>query len=121
MPVVEESIAIDRPVADVFEFIPDGNNVARYKASVAARNRSASVSWARDSLARSQQGAWQVVRLGDGSLGGRRYPPRLQAHQGGRLGGVFGKIAEPLVVKAQTRTFKANLANLKELPETHAD
>ena len=56
--------------------------------------------------------AWTLVPEG----GGTRLTYRLEAESG--LGGVFGKLGEPLVVKAQQRTVRTNLANLKEILES---
>jgi ligand-binding SRPBCC domain-containing protein len=40
---------------------------------------------------------------------------RIEAESG--LGGIFGRLGDPLVERAQARTVKTNLANLKELIE----
>ena len=44
---------------------------------------------------------------------GTRFTYRVEAESG--LGGVFGRLADPLVEKAQRRTVRANLDTLAEL------
>ena len=43
---------------------------------------------------------------------------RIEAESG--LGGIFGKLGDPIVARAQSRTVRTNLANLKELIEADA-
>ena len=148
MPVIEESVTIDRPVADVFSFISDAANAAVFDGSVLHAEQEGAgpigvgTRWRGATKVLGRSFDWvaeytecepdQVVALkaveskvpfairtefapqGDGT----RLTYRLEADSG--LGGFFGKIAEPLVVKAQTRTVRANLANLKELMESGA-
>ena len=45
--------------------------------------------------------------------GGTRYNNRVEAETG--LGGIFGRLADPIVEKAQRRTVRANLDTLAEL------
>ena len=54
---------------------------------------------------------WTLTPSGDGT----DVDYRLEAASG--LGGMFGKLGDSLVIKAQQHTVKANLANLKELLE----
>jgi carbon monoxide dehydrogenase subunit G len=48
---------------------------------------------------------------------GTRLTQRIDADSG--LGGIFGKIADPLVQKAHARTTKANLETLSEILTEH--
>jgi hypothetical protein len=45
--------------------------------------------------------------------GGTRFSYRVDAASG--LGGVFGRLADPIVERAQARTVRANLETLAEL------
>ena len=54
---------------------------------------------------------WTLAPSGNGT----HVTYRIDAESG--LGGVFGKLGDPIVVRAQARTVKTNLANLKELLE----
>ncbi|MFZ0322858.1 MAG: SRPBCC family protein [Actinomycetes bacterium] len=45
--------------------------------------------------------------------GGTKFTYRIDAESG--LGGVFGRLADPLIVKSQTRTVRANLDTLADL------
>jgi ligand-binding SRPBCC domain-containing protein len=145
MPTIEESITINRPVADIYAFMADGNNVAVYDSSCV---RSEPESDGELAVGTRWRGATKVLgrqfdwvtectelepeksvtfKAVEGKLPfeihtqytpdgeGTRLDYRIDAESG--LGGVFGKFADPLVVKAQTRTVKANLATLKELLE----
>jgi carbon monoxide dehydrogenase subunit G len=58
--------------------------------------------------------AWTLTPEGEGT----RVTYRLEAESG--LGGVFGRLGDPLVMRAQQRTVKTNLANLKEILESGA-
>ena len=49
--------------------------------------------------------------------GGTRFTYRIDAESG--LGGVFGKLADPLIEKAQGRTVRANLETLSEVLSEH--
>lgn len=51
--------------------------------------------------------------------GGTRLTQRIEASSG--LGGIFGKLADPLVERAQGRTVRANLETLAELLAEHPD
>jgi len=149
MPTIEQSIVIQRSVADVYAFMTDPHNLPVYDSSairaeqesgdglsVGARWRGATkvlgkeFDWVTEcvDLEPEKTTKWKTV---EGKLpfelvtqftpegDGTRLDYKLTAESG--LGGVFGKLAEPLVVKAQTRTVKANLATLKELLEEHAE
>lgn len=149
MPTIEESITINRPVDEIYAFMADGNNVAVYDSScvrsapetegelaVGTRWRGATKVLGREfewvtectELDPEKSATFKTVEgklpfevrtqySPDGE--GTRLVYRIDAESG--LGGVFGRLADPLVVKAQTRTVKANLATLKELLESQAE
>ncbi len=149
MPTIEESIVIAAPADKVFGFMADGNNAPVFDSScircepdggdgvpaVGSRWKGATKVLGRQFEWTSEYTEFEPDRLvviksvesklpfqirteltpeGDGV----RVDYRLEADSG--LGGVFGRIADPLVVKAQTRTVKANLAGLKDLMESDA-
>jgi uncharacterized membrane protein len=149
MPTIEESITIDRPASEVYAFMSDASNVAVYDSScirsesatdgelaVGSRWRGATKVLGREfewvtectQLEPEKSATFKSVEgklpfeittqyTPDGE--GTRLNYRLEAESG--LGGVFGRFADPLVVKAQTRTVKANLVTLKELLESQAE
>jgi uncharacterized membrane protein len=149
MPTIEESITINRPVAEIYAFMANADNVAVYDSScvrsssetegelrVGSRWRGATKVLGREfewvtectALEPEKSSSFKTV---EGKLPfevhtefspegeGTRLVYRIVAESG--LGGVFGRLADPLVVKAQTRTVKANLATLKELLESGAE
>jgi len=149
MPTIEGSITIDRSVADVFTFISDAHNLVVYDISAIQSEPEGNgelavgTRWRGATKVLGQEFDWvtectelvpwklSTFKSVEGKLpfevstrltpagAGTRLDYKLTAESG--LGGVFGKIAEPLVVKLQTRTVKANLVNLKELLENHAE
>jgi uncharacterized membrane protein len=148
MPTIEESIVIAAPADKVFRFMADGRNAPVFDSScircepdgdgvpaVGARWRGATKVLGREFEWVSEYTEFEPDRLValesvESKLSfrirtevtpeddGARVDYRLEADSG--LGGVFGRIAEPLVVRAQTRTVKANLAGLKDLMENDA-
>jgi uncharacterized membrane protein len=148
MVIIEESVTIGRPVAAVFAYIADATNVPVYDASVVlmtqvtdgptglgTRWRGATKILGRDfgwvsectefildrsmTITSVQGKVAFEIRMSvapDGTLTGTRLHYRLTAATG--LGGVCGKLTDPLVVRSQTRTVRANLGTLKELLET---
>jgi uncharacterized membrane protein len=150
MPTIEQTITIERPVAEVYGFLANPHNLPVYDSSairaeqeggdgdltVGSRWRGATkvlgkeFDWVTECIELEPEKV-TTFKTVEGKLPfeltttltpegqGTRLDYKLTADSG--LGGVFGKIAEPLVVKAQTRTIKANLATLKELLESHAE
>ena len=148
VPVIEESVTIHVPAAKAFTFMANGDNAAVYDASVTRVEQegegepAVGTRWRGATKVLGREFEWvaecteleqdRLIALkavegklpfdirttfvpeGDGTL----VTYKLTAESG--LGGVFGKLAEPLVVKAQTRTVKANLATVKELLENDA-
>jgi hypothetical protein len=51
----------------------------------------------------------------DATADGTRFTYRIDAESG--LGGIFGRLGDPIVTRAQARTVRTNLANLKEILE----
>ncbi|PNI07263.1 hypothetical protein CXX84_16915 [Arthrobacter sp. AFG7.2] len=142
MPVVEESVVIDRPPQEVFDFLSKFENIAVYDSSVTSsgqigegplavgtRGRGTSkimgrqFDWTveiaefdrpRRMMSRSVEGKldFTVTFTLEPANGGTRLTQRIDAASG--LGGVFGKLADPLVERAQGRTMRANLETLAE-------
>ena len=148
MPTIEESIVIAAPADKVFGFLADGRNAPVFDSScircepegdgvpaAGSRWKGATKVLGREFEWTSEYTEFEPDRLvaiesveskvpfrirtevtpeGDGT----RVNYRLEADSG--LGGFFGRLADPLVVKAQTRTVKANLESLKDLMENDA-
>ncbi|KRE66369.1 MULTISPECIES: SRPBCC family protein [Micrococcaceae] len=142
MPVVEESVVIARPPQEVFDFLSKFDNIAVYDSSVTTseqvgtgpvaegtRGRGTSkvmgrrFDWTvevvefdppRRMVSRSVEGKlnFTVTFTLEPADGGTRVTQRIDAESG--LGGIFGKIADPLVERAQGRTVRANLETLAE-------
>ncbi|MDQ0146106.1 SRPBCC family protein [Pseudarthrobacter niigatensis] len=147
MPVVEESVVIARPPQEVFDFLSNFDNIAVYDSSVTAseqvgtgpvaegtRGRGTSkvmgrrFDWTvevvefdppRRMVSRSVEGKlnFTVTFTLEPAGGGTRVTQRIDADSG--LGGIFGKIADPLVERAQGRTVRANLETLAEWLAEH--
>ncbi len=143
MPVVEESVFIARPPQEVFEYVSTAQNVPVWDSSimeaeqvdcgplqVGSRWRGASkilgrrFHWTTE-LVEFQPPVRMVSRAVEGELhftvtntfqpeaGGTRFTYKVDAESG--LGGIFGRVADPIVEKAQRRTVRANLDTLAEL------
>ncbi|MEW1810332.1 SRPBCC family protein [Pseudarthrobacter phenanthrenivorans] len=147
MPVVEESAVIARPPQEVFDFLSKFDNTAAYDSSVTAseqvgdgpvgmgtRGRGTSkilgrrFDWTvevvefdppRRMVSRSVEGKlnFTVTFTLEPADGGTRVTQRIDADSG--LGGIFGKMADPLVERAQGRTVRANLETLAEWLAEH--
>lgn len=145
MPTVEESITISRSVEDIWSYLIDTANVPVYESQVTRIDQltdgdvelgtqwegttkvlGRSLDWKSQcvtfeptstySLKTTEaklafQITWKLASEGPAT----RVTYHLEAESG--LGGVFGKLGDPIVVRAQARTVKTNLANLKELLE----
>ena len=142
MPVVEESVEIQRSVGDVFDFLIDPHNLAVWESSVVEAHqiddapavvgtRSAGVNkvlgvrfeWVSEinELERPQRVAWSASSSGDKF----RFTVAYDVVPAGAgalvtyrveaepgLGGVFGRFTDALVVGAQRRTMRSSLDNL---------
>ena len=146
MPTVEETVTVNRSPEDIWAFLLETENIPVYESQVTqveqvtdgevgvgTRYRGVTkvlgrtLTWTTEIVQfepvtryanKTVEAklpfsiAWTLVPEG----GGTRLTYRLEAESG--LGGVFGKLGEPLVVKAQQRTVRTNLANLKEILES---
>jgi carbon monoxide dehydrogenase subunit G len=143
MPVIEESVFIARPPQDVFDFINDPNNIPVWDASVVkaeqvgsgpvgvgTRTRGTSkimgihFDWTTEqaefdpptrAVVNSIEGrmSFTVTDMLEPVEGGTNFTYRVDAAAG--LGGIFGRLADPFIERAQARTVRANLATLAEL------
>jgi len=143
MPVIEESVFIARPPEEVFEYLAKAENLPEWDSSileceqVGAGPVEVGTRWRGVSKILGRRFDWtvEVTEMEEPTLtasksvegklgftvrnqfaaedGGTRFTYRVNAESG--LGGVFGKLGDPLVEKAQRRTVRANLENLAEL------
>lgn len=149
MPVVEESVFIARPPQQVFDFITDPAKIPVWDASIVAAEQIGSgpvglgtrvrgtskvmgrhFDWVTEqtvlepptrSVFRSVEGplTFTVTITLEPAEGGARLTYRIDADPG--LGGVFGRLADPFIEKAQARTVRANLDTLAELLAEHPE
>jgi uncharacterized membrane protein len=148
MPVIDQSVVIARPVAEVFDFLVHAANLPKWDSSmlecvqldsapvtVGTRYRGASkilgrrLEWTTEVIdfvpgVRSESKAveglltFTVCYEVAATSDGTRLRYRLAAESG--LGGAFGRAMEPMIEKAQTKVVKANLATLTQLLEQRA-
>jgi uncharacterized membrane protein len=140
MPVVEESIVIDRPAQAVFDFVIRPENQPKWDSSiiecvlvedgpvgVGSHYRGASkvmgrrFDWTTEVI-EFEPGVRTASRSVAGALsfvvsttlaeipGGTHVTYRIEADSG--LGGSFGKVMEPIVQKAQSKVVRSNLQAL---------
>src|SRR4051812_6875675 len=143
MPVIEEDVHISRPSQEVFDYLTTPENLPVWDSSVLevervtpgpvqVGNRWRGVSkilglrfgWTLELTELEPRTRW-VTRTVEGKLkfavthrvepenGGTRYTFKVEAESG--LGGIFGRLADPIVEQAQRRTVRANLDTLAEL------
>lgn len=91
MVIIEGSITIGRPIAEVFATMADATNAPVYGASIVLMSQETDGPTA---LGTRWRGATKI------------------------LGRDFGKLTDPLVGRSQSRTVQASLATIKELMET---
>jgi len=143
MPDIEASVLIARSPEDVFDFLIAAENLPVWDASVIAadqvgdgpvglgtRTKGASkimgkrFDWVTEvTHFESPTGVtytsiegpmtFTVTSALEAESDGTRLTYRIHAESG--LGGVFGRMADPLITKAQTRTVRANLDTLADL------
>jgi uncharacterized membrane protein len=148
MPVIDETIVIARPVAEVFDFLMRAENLPRWDSSmlecvqvgsgavtVGTRYRGAStilgrrIEWTTEvvefvpgvrTASQSVEGplTFTVSYEVSASPAGTTLRYRLAAESG--LGGAFGRALEPIVQRAQTKVVRANLGTLASLLEQRA-
>ena len=149
MPTVEESITIDRSPEDVWAFLTITDNLPAFESQLTRLTQvtdgdvGLGTRWegATNVLGRKLEWTTEIVEFEpptrsrtksvEGKLpfeitytltpagNGTQFTYRIEAASG--LAGLFGKLGDPLVQRAQTRTVKTNLANLKELLEASVD
>lgn len=143
MPIVEESVFIARSPEEVFDYVSTAQNVPVWDSSimeaeqvdsgplrVGSRWRGVSkilgrrFEWTTElvefappdrTLSRAVEGKlrFTVTNTFQPEGGGTRFTYKVDAESG--LGGIFGRVADPIVEKAQRRTVRANLDTLAEL------
>lgn len=143
MPVVEQSVFIAQPPAVVFDYVSKAENLPVWDSSVvqaeqvgtepvAVGTRAQGTSkilgrrfqWTtelsefdppRRATFRSVEGklTFTVINTVEPADGGTQYTYHLEAESG--LGGVFGRLADPIVERAQARTVRANLDTLADV------
>ena len=148
MPTVEDSITIDRSPEDVWAFLTTTDNLPAFESQItrleqltdgdvglgtrwegATNVLGRKLEWTtemvefeppRRSRTKSVKGKlpFEITYTLTPSGNGTHFTYRIEAESG--LGGLFGKLGDPLVQRAQARTVKTNLANLKELIEASA-
>ena len=149
MAVIEESVYIARPGQEVFDFLTKTSNIPVWDSSVVQAEQmgdgpvEVGTRFKGTSKIMGRRFDWvtenthfepptkTVIRSVEGKLDftisntlepqgdGTRLTYRIDAASG--LGGVFGKLADPFVQKAHTRTVRANLETLADLLAEHPD
>lgn len=147
MPVVEESIFIPKPPQEVFDYVSAPENLPEWDSSILEAHQVDSgpirvgthskgkskilgrrFEWTtevtdfdppRRAVSRGEGGdlKFTITLTAEHEGNGTRFTQRIDADSG--LGGIFGKIADPLVEKAQARTTRANLETLVEILTEH--
>lgn len=147
MPVIEESVFIARPPQEVFDFLTKSENIPVWDSSVVqaeqigdgpvgvgTRSKGSSkilgrhFDWVTEAIEfeapkktviRSVEGKFDftITNVLEPEGNGTRLTHRIDSDSG--LGGVFGKLADPFVQKAHTRTVRANLETLADLLAEH--
>jgi uncharacterized protein YndB with AHSA1/START domain len=143
MAVVEEDVLIARSPEEVFAYVTTAENLPIWDSSIMETEQidSGSVQvgtrWRGASKILGRRFDWTTEvtelerpvrtssRAVEGKLhftvtntfqaedGGTRFTYRVEAESG--LGGIFGRLSDPIVEKAQRRTVRANLDTLAEL------
>lgn len=143
MPAIEESVFIPRPPQDIFDFIAESENLPVWDVSIVkaeqigtepvglgTRNRGTSkilgrhFEWTTETtqfvpprliINTSVEGKikFTATNVLEPTPGGTTFTYRIDAESG--LGGVFGRLADPFIEKAQARTVRANLDTLADL------
>lgn len=146
MPVVQQSVVIARPASEVWDFLTVAENWPSWEASiveceqvtdgelgVGTRWRGVNrilgkrFDWVTEFI-EYQPGKVATSKSVEGKIGftattrleevddGTLFTYRVDTESG--LGGVFGKLADPIVTKAYSRTVRASLDNLADLLTT---
>lgn len=147
MPTTEESIVIQAPAEEIFDFLNDPTNLPTYDSTilhselegdgpvqVGSRFKGTSKILGRTfdwvvEVTVNDRPTKQAIRSVEGKIDftgtyiltpegeGTRVDYRLEAAAG--LGGVFGRFADALVNKVYSRQMRANLATLSEILSEH--
>ena len=143
MPVIEENVHISRPPQEIFDYLSTAENLPVWDSSIMEAEQitpgpvQVGTRWRGVSKILGRRFDWttEVTDLDpatrwtsqavEGKLrftvtqqlepenGGTRFTYKVEAESG--LGGIFGRITDPLVEKAQRRTVRGNLDTLAEL------
>lgn len=149
MPTIEESVFIARPPQEVFDFFTIAANIPVWDSSIVSaeqlddgpyglgtRTRGTSKVMGRHfdwtvevtdyerptrQTSTSVEGrmSFTVSNTFEAVAGGTLFTYRVDAESG--LGGIFGRMADPFIQKAQARTVRANLDSLAELLVEHPE
>ncbi|GAA3881567.1 hypothetical protein GCM10022381_24780 [Leifsonia kafniensis] len=149
MPVIEESVFIACPPQEVFDFVVKPENLPIWDSSiitaaqvgeepigvgtradgtskimgrhfdwtVIVKDYDPPLRYSSHSVGGSME--FTVTNVLEPAEGGTTLTYRIDAATG--LGGVFGRLADPFVARAQGRTVRANLETLAELLADHPD
>jgi uncharacterized membrane protein len=144
MPVIDESIVINKPRAEVFAYAADSANLLDWSSNIIEYEATPPGAVQADTTAkgvtrvagRNVEWTAKVTELEDGVTFGYQsvespmaftYAYRFEDAAGGTrvtfhqdvptIGGFFGKLADPIVTRMYARNVATNLANLKELLE----
>lgn len=148
MPTVEKSVVIARPATEVWDYLMDAENWPNWDNTVVesrqitdgsvgvgtrwqgvTRVLGKHINWTAEfteydapkkSTAKSVEGplTFTLTTLCDAEEQGTRVTHRLESESG--LGGVFGRMADPIVTKAYGRSIQASLENLADLLDHQA-
>ena len=144
MPVIEESIVINKPRAEVYAFAADSTHLLDWSSNIIEFEATPPGPVQADTTAkgvtrvagRNVEWTSKVTEVEDGvgytyesveSPMAFTYSYRFEDAEGGTkvvfhqdvptIGGFFGKLADPIVTRMYSRNVSANPANLKELLE----
>jgi len=144
MPVVEDSVVINKPRAEVFAFAGNSDNLMQWSSNIIEYVASPPGAVQADTTSkgvtrvagRNVEWTAKVSELEDGAMFSYEsvespmaftYTYRFEDVPGGTrvtfhqdvpsIGGFFGKLTDPIVTRMYSRNVSANLANLKELLE----
>lgn len=144
MPVIDESIVINKPRAEVYAFAADSTHLLDWSSNIIEFEATPPGLVQADTTAkgvtrvagRNVEWTSRVIEFEDGvrytyesveSPMAFTYSYRFEDAEGDTkvmfhqdvptIGGFFGKLADPIVTRMYSRNVSANLANLKELLE----
>lgn len=146
MPKTEESVVIDRPIQEVWDFVDDPNNQTMWQSHVerfeqldggprqvgttfrgVTRVAGQNLEWTAQTTEYEppRANAFQSIEAPMSFRGSTRLEPVgddatrvTYLLEADNLGGFFGKLADPIVTRMYSRDVKASLENLKEILES---